>query len=58
MTDGRESREIGRREVRIKPRRYQPSRAELEKPLQTDATPDEIADAILRPVRRIEDPAT
>ena len=51
-----ESREIERREVRVKPSRYQPSKAELEEPVRIDATPDELAAAVLRPVRMIEDP--
>lgn len=57
MTDQpREPREIVRREVRVKPHSYQPSKAELEEPVRIDATPDELAEAVLRPVRMTEDP--
>ena len=43
-------------EVQVKPRRYQPSKAELEEPVRIEATPDELAAAVLQPVRVIEDP--
>lgn len=56
MTDDRDPRKIERREVRVKPNRYQPSKAELEEPVRIDATPDELAAAVLRPVTVIEDP--
>lgn len=49
--------------VRIKPSNYQPSKAELEerirlppKPDGTAWTPDEVAHALLQPVRVVEDP--
>ena len=43
-------------EVRLRPRSYRPSRAELEEDMRIDATPEELASAILTPVRVIEDP--
>ena len=42
--------------VTIKPRGYQPTKAEMEEPIRIDATPDELALAVLRPVRVVEDP--
>ena len=42
--------------ARVKPRSYQPTRAELEEPIRIDVTPEELALAVLRPVRVIEDP--
>ena len=42
--------------IRVKPRSYQPTKAELEEAVTIDATPEELALAILRPVRMIEDP--
>ncbi|MCY3794810.1 MAG: hypothetical protein OXG51_10615 [Gammaproteobacteria bacterium] len=45
-----------RPEVRVKPRSYQPTKAELEADISIDATPEQLADAILRPVKVIEDP--
>ena len=50
-----EPRMAGRPMVRVKPRSYQPTRGELEEPIKTDATPEELALAVLRPVRAIED---
>lgn len=54
---------IERPEVRVKPNRYQPRKAEVEEvftpPLKPDGTPftiDEAARALLRPVKVIEDP--
>ena len=50
------------RTVRVKPHSYQPSKAEREAPIDirkpdgTRPTPEELADAVLRPVRIIEDP--
>ena len=44
------------REVRLKPSAYQPSKAELEEDVSIDATPDELAVAILQPVRIVHDP--
>ncbi len=54
--ESREPHPIERRTVRVKPHVYQPSKAELEEPVRIDATPDELAAAVLRPVRMIEDP--
>ncbi len=54
--ESREPHPIERRTVRVKPHVYQPSKAELEEPGRIDATPDELAAAVLRPVRMIEDP--
>ena len=51
------------REVRVRPHTYQPSEAELNDPIAirkpdgTAPTPDELATAVLRPVRIVEDPA-
>ena len=45
-----------RPEVRVKPHSYQPSKAELETPVKIDATPEQLARAVLRPVKIIEDP--
>ena len=42
--------------VRVKPNSYQPRKAELEAPVNIDATPDRLVRAILRPVRIVEDP--
>ena len=42
-------------EVQVKPRSYQPSKAELQEPVKIDATPDELAASVLRPVRIVED---
>ena len=44
--------------VRVKPRSYQPTRAELNEPPRIDAPSEEPALAALRPVRVIEDPDT
>ena len=44
-------------EVRIKPREYQPSKAELDEPVKIDATPDELARAVLTQVRVVRDTA-
>ena len=41
--------------VRVKPQGYQPSKAELEEPVQIDATPEELARAIMTPVRVVRD---
>ena len=57
MTDEqKEPVEIVRGTVRVKPHRYQPSKAELEEDISIDATPDELAHAILQPVRIVHDP--
>ena len=42
--------------VRIKPSGYQPSKTELEEDVRVDATPDELARAVLRQVRVVRDP--
>ena len=44
------------REVRVKPHRYQPSKAELEEDVHIDTTPHRLALAVLQPVKVIEDP--
>ena len=43
--------------VRIKPRDYQPNKAELEEDVRIDATPDELARAVLAPVKVVRDVA-
>ena len=43
------------RTVRVKPHSYQPNKAELEAPVNIDATPDQLARAVLRPVRIVHD---
>ncbi len=51
-----------RREVRVKPRGYQPTKAELEEPVVmrnpggSRATVDDLVAAALRPVTMVEDP--
>ena len=42
--------------VRVKPHSYQPSKAELGEPVKIDATPEQVARAVLRPVKIIKDP--
>ena len=44
-----------RPEVLIKPHTYQPSKAELDEPVKIDAAPEELARAVLRPVKITED---
>ena len=41
--------------VRVKPHSYQPSKAELEEPIKIDATPEQLARAVLQPVKVVED---
>ena len=41
--------------VRVRPFSYQPSKKELEEDVRVDATPEELARAILRPVKVVED---
>ena len=53
---GREQRLADRPTVRLKPSGYQPTKAELEEPLKIDATPEELALAVLRPVLIVRDP--
>ena len=36
--------------IRVKPHTYQPSKAELEADLHIDATPEELRQALVRPV--------
>ena len=47
--------ETHRPEVQIRPHSYQPSKVELEEEIQIDATPEDLAVALLRPKRVIED---
>ena len=47
---------LTRRTIRVKHSAYQPSRAELREDVCLDATPEELARAVLRPVRVIRDP--
>ncbi len=42
--------------VRLKPNSYQPRKAEMEEPVKIDATPEQVARAVLRPVKIIKDP--
>ena len=42
--------------VRVKPHAYQPSKAELEEPIRVNATPQQLAKAVVTPVRVTEDP--
>lgn len=51
------------RTIRVKPYSYQPTKAELEEPITLPPkpgggqwTPEEVARAVLQPVRIIEDP--
>ena len=37
--------------VKVKPRRYQPTKAELEADMSIQATPEQLARAVMRPVR-------
>ncbi len=53
--EARQSRKITRRTVRVKPHSYQPKKAELEEEFLIDATPEELATAILQPVKIVED---
>ena len=41
-------------EVRIKPREYQPNKAELEEDVRIDATPDELTRAVLTRVKVVQ----
>ena len=41
--------------VRVQPYSYQPKNAEREEQMKIDATPDELARAVLRPVKVVED---
>ncbi len=42
--------------VRIKPGSYYPTREELDEDVSIDATPEELAAAVLRPARVVKDP--
>ncbi len=42
--------------VHVKPRNYQPSKAEMDEEVKIDATPDDLATAVLQPVNVVEDP--
>lgn len=53
---GRPPKQPARPEVRVKPHSYQPSKAELEADVSIDATPEQLARAVLRPVKIVEDP--
>ena len=41
--------------VRLKPSTYQPSQAELEEDIRIEATPEDVARAVLRPVRIVKE---
>ena len=56
MANERKTRFTDRPTVRVKPLGYQPTRAEMDEPIRIDATPEELALAVLRPVRVVEDP--
>ena len=57
MTDEpRGPREIDRREVRVKPHTYQPTKAELEEEFHIDASPEDVIRAAFHPAHVIEDP--
>ncbi len=43
------------REIHVKPTTYQPSKAELEEQIRLDATPEELARAVMQPVAVITD---
>ena len=51
MKDHKKPAPRGHPEVRVKPHTYQPSKAELEEPVEVDATPDALARAVLRPAK-------
>ena len=44
-----------RKVITVKPHSYQPSKAELEESIRIDATPEQLAKAVVTPVRIIED---
>ncbi len=44
-------------ELRLKPTTYQPGKAEMQDVVLIDATPDELAEAVLNPVKLIRDDA-
>ena len=41
--------------VRLKPNSYQPRKAEMDELVKIDATPEQLARAVLRPVKIVED---
>ncbi len=43
--------------IRVKPYDYQPSKAERDQIFKADATLEDLARAVLRPVKVVEDPA-
>ena len=45
----------GKPVVRVRPYSYQPNKAELEEDVRVDATPEELARAVLRPVKIVKD---
>lgn len=56
MGSERDPRAAERPVVRVKPRSYQPTRAEMEEAVKIDATPEEAVRRIFRQVRVVEDP--
>ncbi|MDE0148168.1 MAG: hypothetical protein OXM58_07330 [Rhodospirillaceae bacterium] len=43
-------------EVRLRSNRYQPTKAEMEETFKLEGTPEDLARAVLRPVRIVTDP--
>ena len=41
--------------INVKPHAYQPSKAELDVTIRVDATPQQLAKAVVTPVRIVED---
>ena len=54
--DPEPKREATRPTIRVKSHTYQPTRPELREDVSIDATPEELARAVLRPVKVIKDP--
>ncbi len=44
-------------EIRLRPNTYQPGKKEMLEDVRIDATPDELADSVLKPVKLIRDDA-
>ncbi len=44
-------------ELRLKPTTYQPGKAEMQDDVRINATPDELAESVLKPVKLIRDDA-
>ena len=42
--------------IKVKPYDYQPSKAEHDQTFKADATPEDLARTVLRPVQVVEDP--